>query len=229
MKKQQFNFQEIFSFAWSKTKQHAWFLVCVSMIYGVVLSAVILTPILAQATMLMVGLSMLSMSLLIVRNESFTFTDLVTKLRLPKLVLNFTALTIIYTAAVGIFMVPFVAGLMVAFAKFMLFGAEALTTRMLSVLLATVFVALPGIYIAIRFKFYPYVLLENENMSILEVINKTSKLTCCKFWTLAWFFIILSVMNFLGFLAFGFGLILTIPISVFAVAHLYRNLEGHSH
>lgn len=229
MKKQQFNFQEIFSFAWSKTKQHAWFLVCTVIIYGIILSAVRMAPVLEQVTIFMVAISMLSISLLIVRNESFSFADLFTKLRSPKLVLTFTALTLIYMLAVSVFIIPFIAGIIVTISKFLVYGSYILTKRLLLVLFGTMLLALPGIYIAVRFKFFPYVLLENENMSVLEVINETSRLTCCKFWSLLWFFIILFVMNFLGFLLLGFGLIITVPISVFAVAHLYRNLEGHIH
>lgn len=229
MKKQQFNFEEIFSFAWSKTKQHAWFLVCTVIIYGIILSAVRMAPVLEQVTIFMVAISMLSISLLIVRNESFSFADLFTKLRSPKLVLTFTALTLIYMLAVSVFIIPFIAGIIVTISKFLVYGSYILTKRLLLVLFGTMLLALPGIYIAVRFKFFPYVLLENENMSVLEVINETSRLTCCKFWSLLWFFIILFVMNFLGFLLLGFGLIITVPISVFAVAHLYRNLEGHIH
>lgn len=229
MKKQQFNFQEIFSFAWSKTKQHAWFLVCTVIIYSVILSAVRMAPVLEQVTIFMVAISMLSISLLIVRNESFSFADLFTKLRSSKLVLTFTALTLIYMLAVSVFIIPFIAGIIVTISKFLVYGSYILTKRLLLVLFGTMLLALPGIYIAVRFKFFPYVLLENENMSVLEVINETSRLTCCKFWSLLWFFIILFVMNFLGFLLLGFGLIITVPISVFAVAHLYRNLEGHIH
>ena len=105
----------------------------------------------------------------------------------------------------------------------------AFTPKLLMVLASTIVMLLPGIYVAVRFKFFPYVLLENEHMSIMEVIKQTQKLTCCSFWSLLWFFIMLAVLNIVGLLAFGVGLVLTVPVSVFAVAHLYRKLEGHSH
>jgi uncharacterized membrane protein len=97
------------------------------------------------------------------------------------------------------------------------------------VLVVSTIFLIPGIFITIRFKFYPYVLLENEHFSLLDVIKHTYKLTCCVFWNLLWFLIILSVINILGFLAFTLGLIITIPISIFSLAHLYRQLETHSH
>ncbi|MFZ2152181.1 MAG: hypothetical protein WAV09_03675, partial [Minisyncoccia bacterium] len=98
MIKQHFNFDEIFSFAWSKTKQHAWFLVCSFIIYAVVLSAVRFVPVLETVVALLVALSVISMSLIIVRNESFTFADLVAKIKSPKLVINFMALAVLYSA-----------------------------------------------------------------------------------------------------------------------------------
>lgn len=229
MKKQQFNFEEIFSFAWSKTKQHAWFLVCSFMIYSVIVSAVRLAPILDVVTALMIGLSVLSMSLIMVRNESFSFADLFNKLKSPKLVINFIVLTVLYGFAVSLFAVPFVAALLVATKLFVSVGTTAFTSKLLMILATTTISLIPAMYIAIRFKFYPYVLLENENMNVLEVIKHTYRITCCNFWSLLWFFIILAVLNTVGALAFGVGLVLTVPVSIFALAHLYRKLEHHTH
>lgn len=229
MTKQHFNFEEIFSFAWSKTRQHAWFLVCTFIIYTIITSAVRLVPVLEQVVILMTVLSLLSMSLIIVRNESFSFNDLFNRLRSPRLVINFIALTVIYVAVVSAFVLPFIAASSLALGSVFLGGFGAISSKLAWVLFGTTVLLLPGIYITVRFKFYPYVLLENENMSIVNIIKHTCKLTHGIFWQILWFFIILSVFNFLGFLAFVVGLFLTVPVSVFAIAHLYRKLEGHTH
>jgi hypothetical protein len=227
MTKQHFNFDEIFSFAWSKTKQHAWFIACTFMIYAVIMSAVRFVPLLEQVTGLLVALSMLSISLIIVRNESFSFADLFNKLKSPRLVINFFALTVIYAAAVMIFVLPFVATASIT-AGTMLAGGE-ITTKLLTVLLTTLAMLIPGIYIAVRFKMYPYVLLENEHMTIVDVVKHTYKLTCCAFWQLFLLLIALTILNIVGALAFVVGLALTIPVSIFAFAHAFRKLEGHAH
>lgn len=240
MKKQKFNFDEIFSFAWSKTKQHAWFLVCSALIYGVILSASMDIVVVRGMAFKVIGplgmlvsglicLSLLSISLIIVRNESFSFADLFNRLKSPRLVINFAVLMILYITAVSVFVVPFLAGMSVALTSLYANGFATFTSKMMSVLLGTIVMLLPGIYIAVRFKFFPYVLLENEHMSIIEVIKHTKKITCCAFWSLLLFFIMLMVLNIVGFLAFGFGLIFTVPVSILALAHLYRNLEAHTH
>ena len=229
MIKQHFNFEEIFSFAWSKTKQHAWFLVCAFMIYAVIMSAVKNAPVLGAITALLVSLSLISMSLIIVRNDSFSFADLFNKLKSPRLVINFFALTIIYVAAVSLFVVPFVAAMSLTAGTVLYSGFTAVNSKLLTVFLTTFIMLLPGIWLTIRFKFYPYVLIENEHLSITDVIKHTEKLTRGIFWQLFGFFIALSLLNVLGALAFGFGLIFTVPVSIFAVAHLYRKLAGHIH
>ncbi len=228
--KQYFNFEEIFSFAWTKTKQHAWFLVCMAMIYAVIMSAVDRTMGLEEITALLVALSLLSMSLIIVRNESFSFSDIFNRLRSPKLVLNFLALTVIYIAAICIFVMPFIAAFMLTVNTAMTNGGfSAVPSKLIVVILTTLVLLLPGIYVSVRFKFYPYVLLENEHLNIVDVIKHTEKLTRGHFWQLFIFFIMLAVLNILGALAFMVGLFLTIPVSVLAVAHVYRKLQGHAH
>lgn len=229
MTKQQFNFEEIFSFAWSKTKQHAWFLACAFIIYAVIMSAVRFVPLLEQLIGLLIVLSILSMSLIIVRDHSFSFEDLFNRLRSPNLVIKFIVLTVIYVAAVSIFVIPFIAALSVTLGAIFLGGFSALNGKLFMVLLSTLALLIPGIFVSIRFKFYPFVLLENENMKIVDIIKHTYKLTCCVFWQLLGFFIVVAVLNTLGFLAFGVGLILTVPVSILAVAHLYRKLEHHTH
>lgn len=227
MTKQHFNFDEIFSFAWSKTKQHAWFLVCSFIIYAIIMSAVRLVPVLEQAVAGLVALSMLSMSLIIVRNESFSFADLVNKIKSPKLVINFFALTVLYIAVIGILSLPFIATASIT-AGTLLMGGDV-TTKLITVLLSTFVLLVPAVYAAVRFKFYPYVLLENEHLNVVEVIKHTNKLTCCAFWSIFKLLVALTVLNLLGMLAFGVGLVLTVPVSIFAFAHAFRKLEGHSH
>ena len=237
MKHQKFNFEEVFNFAWAKTKQHAWFLACSFMIYGIIMSASMDVVIFRGEAFKAIGffgslvaaliaLSLMSISLIIVRNESFSFADLFNRLKSPRLVTNFLGLTILYVGAISCLIIPFLAVLESVRRN----GSDIFASSLLLVLFViTAAMFALGIYGSIRFKFYPYVLLENEYMTIVEVIKHTKKITCCAFISLFSFFIILAVINVLGFLAFGVGLLITVPISVFAVAHLYRKLEGHVH
>lgn len=224
------NILEILHFSWGKTRQHAWFLVCSALIYGVIMSAVKATPILGLVVSLFVALSLLSLSLIIVRGESFSFADLFSRLRSPTLVLKFFVLTFVYTVVVGLLVFPFVASSSLAFASFFLTGdITVMNNRLLSLLLVTFLMFSFGVYVSVCFKIYPYVLLENEHMKMIDIVKRTYRLTSGSFWKLFFFLITLSILNLLGFILLGVGLLITVPISVFALAHLYRKLEGHSH
>ncbi|MCF7843663.1 hypothetical protein K9M47_02060 [Candidatus Gracilibacteria bacterium] len=229
MTKQYFNFEEVFSFSWTKAKQHAWFLACMFIIYAIIMSAVRLVPVLEQLVMVLVVLSLLSMSLIMVKGESFSFESLFNRLRSPHLVIKFLVLTVIYVAAVSAFVIPFMAAITVTLGTVFFNGLTSISWKLIMALLATFAMLLPGMYVAIRFKFYPYVLLEHENMKILDIIKHSYNLTCCVFWRLLGFFILVALLNTLGVLAFGFGLVLTLPVSILAIAHLYRKLEVHAH
>ena len=76
MTKQHFTFKQIFDFAWVKTQQHAWFMICAFVIYGVILNAVKHTGLFELLVVVLTSLSLLSISLIIARNESFGFSNL---------------------------------------------------------------------------------------------------------------------------------------------------------
>lgn len=228
MKIQQFDYKEIFGFAWAKTRQHAWFLVCTAMIYSLLISAAKLTPGLDIMVLLLISLSLLSLSLIIVKNESFSFSDLFNRLRSPHLVLKFLALTILYVAVVCLLVVPFVAAMTVS-AGAMFMGQTVATAKLIAIATVTFILFVAGIYVSVCYKMYPYVLLENEHMSLVNIIKHTQKITCCNFWPLFVLLLLLSVLNLIGVVLAGLGLIITVPMSVFALAHMYRKLEVHSH
>jgi hypothetical protein len=87
---------------------------------------------------------------------------------------------------------------------------------------------IPGLYLAVRFKMYPYVLIENENATLKELIKMTSKLTYGHFWKVLGFLIALSILNIVGAMVFLVGLVITVPVSIFATAHVYEKLKNHT-
>lgn len=195
MTKQHFSFQEVFKFGWAKTKQHAWFIVLTFIIAGVCMSAVKLNPVLDMIVSMMVGLSIVSISLLIARDHHFTFHDLYTPLLSPKKVLKFAALSVLYVVAVGI---------------------------------GTILFIVPGIYVATRFQFFPFVVAENENTHIKDLITMSYKLSHNHFWVILAFLVLSALLNIAGALFFLIGLIITVPITVFANAYMYIRLKEHS-
>jgi uncharacterized membrane protein len=193
MTKQHFTFKEVFKFGWLKTKQHAWFIALTAMIVFIVMGSVHHVPVLELLIALFIGLSIVSISLTIARDQSFSFSDLYKPLLSPYLVLKFLALTAIYAIAVAIGLLLFI---------------------------------LPGLYLAVRFKMFPYVLIENEHATLKELIKMTNKLTQSAFWKVLGFLILVSIFNILGALVFLVGLVVTVPVSIFATAHMYEKLKN---
>jgi uncharacterized membrane protein len=195
MTKQHFSFQEVFKFGWSKTRQHAWFIVLTFIISSIITGAVKFTPFTNIIVCLMAGLSIVSISLQITRDHHFTFRDLYLPLLSPNRVLKFIALTVLYILAVSI---------------------------------GTVLFIIPGIYIAVRFKFFPFVVIEHENESIADLIRLSYKTTAHNFWPVFFFLLLGCIINILGALCFIIGLAITIPTTIFAMAHMYDKLKAHA-
>jgi len=86
---------------------------------------------------------------------------------------------------------------------------------------------IPGIIWAVQFGFYPYVIVK-ERLGPLSALRKSSALTAGVKGRLIIFAFALLGINLLGVIALGIGLIITIPMSVIAAAHVFRQLEKHS-
>jgi uncharacterized membrane protein len=195
MTKQHFTFKEVFRFGWLKTKQHAWFTTLTALIAFILTSSVRHMPVLELLVASLVGLSIVSISLTIARDQNFSFSDLYKPILSPYLVLKFLALTAVYVVAVSLGLLLFI---------------------------------IPGLYLAVRFKMFPYVLIENENATLKDLIKMTYKLTYGHFWKVLGFLVALSLFNVLGALVFLVGLVITVPVSIFATAHVYEKLKNHT-
>ncbi|SMO55471.1 hypothetical protein [Fodinibius sediminis] len=94
---------------------------------------------------------------------------------------------------------------------------------LISVLVGLALFVLPGIFIAIRFQFYPYFILEGTSSSISALQQsyyKTEGLTL----ELLLFGITVIILNILGALFFGIGIIFTYPLTTMATAVIYKSL-----
>lgn len=219
MTKHHFSFREVFGFGWTKTKQHIWFIVLTFIIISTIISAIDHTPILNVIVPMMVGLSLVSISILISRDHHFTFADLFNPVLSQKRVLKFLALTALYLVPI---FATFVAIAIVVFGAMSIDAAVTLFGIVLSLLLIV-----PSIYITVRFKFFPFVVIEHENASFDELVRMTFKLTNNHFWPVFWFLVLASILNFIGFILFFVGLLVTIPVTLFATAHMYNKLKAN--
>lgn len=220
MSKHHFTFKEVFTFGWTKTVQHAWFVFLTFIIISIIGTATILNPIINAIVTLMATLSIAAVSLMIVRNHAFSFSDLYNPLLSPRRVLRFFALASFYVLPMLLVMLMG-AILFVGAAN----GSASVT---LFGLITTLLLFVPSVFIAVRFNFFPYIVAEHEHSSVRDLIMMSYKLTEGNFWKIFFFIVLAGILNAFGALLFGVGLFLTIPITVFACAHLYDRLKSHS-
>ncbi|HET6528578.1 MAG TPA: hypothetical protein VFG39_07475 [Balneolaceae bacterium] len=86
---------------------------------------------------------------------------------------------------------------------------------------------IPGIFIFIRFQFYPYFILENGDNSFIA-LKKSYMLTQNLTLELFLFTLAVLVLNFLGLLLLGIGFIFTFPLTTMATAVIYKGLVQES-
>jgi len=97
----------------------------------------------------------------------------------------------------------------------------------LLVVVGLILLIVPGIYFAIKFGFFGYFIVDKKASS-LDALKMSGKLTEGAVWSLFGFFVVVTLINFLGVLAFGIGLVVTIPITMLAGAQIYRSLSSQS-
>jgi uncharacterized membrane protein len=101
-------------------------------------------------------------------------------------------------------------------------GASILFSVMVG--LGFVFLIIPGVILAVVFAFWPYPIAEGAGpinaLKFSRVITKGHR------WQIFFFFLVLFLVNVLGFIVLVVGLLVSIPVSALAVAHAYRALAG---
>lgn len=100
------------------------------------------------------------------------------------------------------------------------------------VLVGFVLVIIPGIIIAIMTSLTAFIIMDERKdiawngKSFWHAIKKSRELTHGEKWNLFGFFLVILAINILGALAFGFGLLVTVPITGIAFAHIYNALKN---
>lgn len=106
---------------------------------------------------------------------------------------------------------------------FKMLGANVLYT--LLVLVGLVLFIVPGIYFAIKFGFYPYMVVD-KGAGPIDALKLSSKATEGVKWDLLGWFIVAILISLAGVLVFLVGLLAALPIVWIAQAYIYRKLIG---
>ncbi|MAG59600.1 hypothetical protein CMO96_02305 [Candidatus Woesebacteria bacterium] len=113
------------------------------------------------------------------------------------------------------------------FTNYKLFIKYAFTSILLGIIVFFGFVLLiiPGIIFSTRLQFAPYFVVD-KGVGPFEAIRKSWGATRGSFFNLILLWLMFIGINFVGFLALGIGLLVTIPLTGIALAHVYRKLES---
>jgi uncharacterized membrane protein len=94
----------------------------------------------------------------------------------------------------------------------------------LATIIGLILLIVPGIIIGIMVAFTTYVVIDT-GMGPIEAMKHSARLTKGHRWHLLRFGLALLALNILGFIALIVGLLVSIPVSILAVVHVYRSLS----
>jgi len=84
---------------------------------------------------------------------------------------------------------------------------------------------LPGIYLSISYAFANAVIVDRR-IEFFQAMELSRKKVGQKWFGILWFFLVIGVINILGVLALGVGVIFTVPLTACTLAVAYRNIFG---
>lgn len=93
----------------------------------------------------------------------------------------------------------------------------------LLVAIGMVLLVVPGIIAAITLQFATYLVID-KNLGVVEALKESARITQGNRWKLLGVMIVLALVNVIGGLLFGIGLLLTIPMTLMAMVFIYDAL-----
>ncbi|HEV8666867.1 MAG TPA: hypothetical protein VN665_03415 [Candidatus Paceibacterota bacterium] len=87
--------------------------------------------------------------------------------------------------------------------------------------------AIAAAYFALRYALVRFAILDDSD--ITKSLRTSARATIGHKWWLLGFSIVLCLLNILGAILLLVGLLVTIPVTMFAFAHVYVRLHGHNH
>lgn len=93
------------------------------------------------------------------------------------------------------------------------------------IFIGLVLLIIPGIIAQLMLSMVVFISLEKGGMGVVDMLKESRRLTDGHKWNLFVFMLIAAVMNVAGALIFGIGLLLTVPLTILAMAFIYKKLD----
>lgn len=93
------------------------------------------------------------------------------------------------------------------------------------IVLGFILLVIPGIYLAVAYTFVPLFIVFGK-MEFWDGMEFSRKLITKKWWNLFGFVILLGLINIAGMLAFGIGILFTIPLTYCAIYAAFDDIVG---
>ncbi|MCJ7439272.1 MAG: DUF975 family protein, partial [Acidimicrobiia bacterium] len=87
---------------------------------------------------------------------------------------------------------------------------------------------IPGIILAVVFQFFGYAIVQHPELGAVDALKRSADITKGYRWQLFGLALFLILINLVGLLACGVGLLFTYGISAIAIAYAYKTLSGQA-
>jgi uncharacterized membrane protein len=88
------------------------------------------------------------------------------------------------------------------------------------VIVGFIFLIVPGIYLAFKYTFVPYLIVD-KNLGPIEAMKASSKMTDGIKWDILGFYVAGAALAYLGLIALGVGILVSAPVAYLAYLLFY--------
>ena len=220
--------EESIRFGWQKTRAHSTLIFQTLLtLFAVQIAQQVVTRVLAHTLdgalasaallvlAMVLGIGFMLITLRITEGKPVAYKDIVPPLRVSVAYIGANVLAAIVTV------VPLVAGLVACLVAYALLPTAAAMVAY-AIIAAVALVA--AAYFALRYALVRFAILDDGD--IIKSLRTSAHITEGHKWWLLGFAITLVLLNVVGAILLMVGLLVSIPVSMFAMAHVYVQLRG---
>jgi uncharacterized membrane protein len=96
----------------------------------------------------------------------------------------------------------------------------------IGVVVGLILLIIPGIIFAVVFSYFGYAIVQQPNLGAFDALKRSADITRGHRWQLFGLMLLLILINFVGLLACGVGILFTYGITAVALGYTYKTLSG---